>query len=1066
MGGVPSEARIQDGSVRLILFHPKTGEEIPLEAQSSALEGDELVVEFGPGSPNGTRKTGKYFPDELILVDTPELGPITITGGTEDLELPFTPLQQTDIDKVEVRLKRISKAALVGSWRYRVNSFIHRAADGYGRAGRLEQDDEGLWWAIGGEGWRRPKPQVYGIVPIQDQLAKEMFSDGTFMPYYEYPFASGASGNGESRTLFIFGCDLPRDWSQSIEIKAGSTGVRYVEIGRLSDYRQREERREAYRPSVADEDRSFDDFTRGRDIVKRRLDASARAKVDKLDAVIVRATLSREVVPGWQTLTYGGSENAWLLQFGDNTARLRIVRKIGRQNNEHESSSYLFSGEMIRIEIETKHPLPVKSIPIIVGSSPPGTGMDAWHEGGLLVADGEGIPAIQDLENPRIYRTEFIRVDPRLPAGKVIESTSGRPYHSVSGGHGSRVFARIGKPGIISLPPPMVQATTFATAGDTAVGGDWTRWLSIAAQCAGIPNADRVRTERAHAESISKFLINSGRSRFPIPGWVESKVSVGQHAAMLMMRDTFVRQLDRNRAGFANLQSDEEILAFRRAMEPVVLQGKTPLSRIEVIGIDGSQTTFDWTFHKAVIGDVHDKEITEVERWAINATREALRKYQDLMAAQSSRVREIDNCDVEELLKLTAYEFDAVAALAKAKLMVPAPAPLYWAPDYRARGHVDTVKFAGEQVQINEKLAEADRREAVMAVGLATIPVAIVGGAMGSGAAIVSTFAIDAIDVGYATYKEVDEKWARDAELQFAMAAADITGMRRLERAESRTRDWSAVMGTLFPQVTFAAMGMMIDAPDLFKAFGEGMTLTRVARSRKALMEANNITEAAEVVPSRAAQVSQELEESLDRTRAAQAAGESVDAPTLREPSTSGLDPEIEAALSPPARGVRFDDLPDALDSSVDDVFSYLDDLDGSGLMSQLDDAFMAEMDRLAGVVGEGANQPGWASAFRPDTFGTVKNLINARRTGIFELMEAGAERIARQLDSTDPTRARLAREVLESEPGITPARFEELVNDLVKRKPEPKGPDYFGQADPIGPTLRKRLKTLVSVWK
>ena len=98
--------------------------------------------------------------------------------------------------------------------------------------------------------------------------------------------------------------------------------------------------------------------------------------------------------------------------------------------------------------------------------------------------------------------------------------------------------------------------------------GDWTRWLTIAATCAGVTSSDRLAVEQSLAEEIETFLVNSGRYRIAFPGWVENKVTVGQHAGMLILRDTFVRQLERSRLSLLQIQSDEEILAFRRMMEP------------------------------------------------------------------------------------------------------------------------------------------------------------------------------------------------------------------------------------------------------------------------------------------------------------------------------------------------------------------------------------------------------------------------------------------------------------------------------------------------------------------
>lgn len=1053
LGGIAGQAKVDGQAVTLTLTNPQ-GRRLPPRAVTTAsIEGDELVLIFDTDDIEGERQTGERFPDEMIRAGSPGVGSITIKGGTEEVDVPVTAMPETDLSHVEIRLKPLSQTTLSGRWRYRVHPFIGRAEDGRGRAGGIAQDEEGVWWASNGEIWHRPVPQVYGAVPIQDQLSKEMFSDGTSMPWYSYPFHDTGEDTGRMRTLFVFGRDLPRDWSQSIEIEGGSPGVTYHEIARLSDYESREAAREGYSRQVAEDDHNMDDFVRGRQVVKDRLDESTAAKVDELDAVILRATLQEDVLPGWQTFKYGGSEAAWLLQFGDNTGTIRIVRKVEQQSDRHEATGILYAGETFRIEIETRFELPVDRIPVVVASVPLGSSLDDWGKGGVLIGNGSGIPAIRSAENPRIYRTEFIRNDPRIPVNKAVEAGTGSAKrHLVHGSQGTRIFAMISSPGIISIPPSMTQATVFNTAGDTAVGGDWQKWLADAAACAGIGDIGRIKTERAEAETISAYLINSGRSRFPIPGSFDSKVSVGQHAAMLLMRDTFTRQLNRNRVGFSRIESDEEILAFRRAMEPIILQGQSPLTRIEVAGVDGLPTTFDWTFKESIIGDVHNKRTEDVESWAIDATREALRKYIDMMFQTAKDAAEVDPCDVEALLKLTGYDFDAVAAMAKAKLMMPAPAPLNWAPDYRARAHVDNVALVAQSVRIGEQLGEADRREAAMAVAIATIPVAIVGGMAGSSAAIVATFAIDVIDVGASTYAEITDKLGRDAEFEFAMAAADVTGMQRLESAEARQRSWANVMGKLFPTVAFASIGIIVDVPDLYKAFREGLRFTRVARGRKALMEGLEIESVTSAAPSRAQAVAEELEETLERARIAQASGEAPTTP----PALRGSDPEIDAGLAAPQRGIRFDELPDALTDSADDIYAYLDDIAGSGVMSKLDEAVLES----AEGAGRGSDDTfAWERGLSAETRQLTDRLVARGRIDVLDLMEAAGSRIARLLDNADPDKARYAKEVLESDPGLTPDQFEKAVETLYKRRPREIGEDFFKQADPANREIGQALE-------
>lgn len=1053
LGGISGEAVVTDRSVSVKLRDPSTGEMHDLHPERSTIQDNTLILVLGAGSPRSARRDGLGYPEIAITVKSPQLHQFRITGGSKKVKVAMAPMPPTDVNRVEIRLKPASRTTLVGEWRYRVHPFIERAANGYGRAGILKKDKDGVWWSVGGETWSRPKPHVLGILPLEPQLAMQIFSDGTNSAYYGYPFGGGSASGSRTRTLFVFGKDLPRDWDERAETISKSPGVTYTEIARLSDYKAAEKRRLSYPPDVAIRDRQLDDFTRGRNLLRAWLKSEKRDAADKVDAVILRATFDSKVVPGWQRLSYGGSENAWLLQFGDNTAQIRFVRKIGPLDQEHEATDVLYAGEWIQIEIETRRKLPVESIPIIVGAAGPNTPINPkGKRGSILSGDGDGIPAIRSAENPRIFRTEFIRLDPRLPDGTAVPASKSQPYHILPGRTGTRIFATFGRPGLISLPPPMAKVRVYRSPASQAVGGYWPKWLSIAAACAGVKSTNRLATEQAEADKISSFLVNSGRHWLAWPGWMTHKVTVGQHAGMLLLRDTFVRRLALIRTGLARLSTDEQIRNFRRAIEPLVRQGQTPLTRISVTGPDGRPTSFDWTFEKAIIGDVHDLGTDEVERWAIAATREAIEKYLRLIEKTAKHAQQIDKCDVPELLKLTGYGFGEVARIAKSKLMRPAGKPLYWVPDYRARANVETVAYVADQVAVAERLAAAARQEASMAVSLAAIPVGLVAGLAGTDAAMVASFLWDTINVAATTQSEIAEKLARDQAYQFALGAAELTGMRHLEIAERRLVPWGAVLGRLFPGVALWALGAIADAPIIYRKFAAGYRMLQIARGRALLMQAGGIVPAAEAAPARIASVTEEVDDALAAARTAEASGANMSrAPPLEESSAGApLDPEIESAIDmAKPRAVDLHALPQGLDDAFEDVALYLDHIEASDFTSEIDDAYIAEIEASAQSLGEGLGPPAWRAEVSDNSFALIRRLVNRGRSDLINLMDEAADRIAAQIDAANPLRRQLARQVLTSEENISPERFVDEVDRLYSLRPKFRGGDSMGLAEP-----------------
>lgn len=1017
LGQVSGEADIDAnaGTAEVRYVHPTTGETFNLTSRSMSLNGAILTIELEGQSPAPRRKDGRGAPEIDYVLEKPS-SEFTVRRGENQATLPVLGLPATSSKKVTLELE-VTDNLLSGTWRYPSHWFIGRATDGLGRDGSVEIDNSGVAWTYGPESWRRPIPFVVGAFALHDQLGLKLFSNGTSAAYYAYPFPTGGWAESKSRYIYVFGVNLPRDYSRTIKLESVDPGVSYIEIARMSD---------SGSPNKGKL------LSEGRRKLQEMLQArlGSTAVLDRLDAIVLRADLSPEAVPGTNSFLFEGQEVGWQLQFGDNTAKLRVVRPIGRDDLSFEASSYLFPGELVKIEVETALQLPVDSIPVIVG-------IDGKPS---LIGDGEGIQATRDPRNPRVYRTDYIWLKPVAGGATVVDMRAGGGLARLPVRQGTRLSAVIGRPGLISIPPAIVSATVFETTGDSAVGGDWGRWMGVAAECASV-STDGAALDTKNADTISKLLINAGSSRVPIPAWMETKVSVGQHTAMLMLRDTFVRLLENNRAQFARIVTDEEVLAFRRQFEPVVRQGATPLARIEVDGLNGVRTEFYWSFEKSILAKLRDGQIDETETWVINVTRQALRQYQELMSDASARAQAVDACDVEALLRLTGQGFEPVASIAKSKLMTPLPGLGLWAPHFRARGWIDTVAILGEQLSIQDKTAAEDRKVTLMAVGLATIPVAIVGSAVGSAAAVVATFIIDIFDVAYSSYSEIDAKWAEDDEVMFAKGAADVLGMARLESAEANRRSWSTVFVQLGYIAGPAVVGVGFDLSDLRRAFSEGLILRKATRGRAAVMAMSNI-DPITTGQGRAPDISRLVGNAIEESRQA-------DEVAAAQPIARQLAESLESSASAePPLSLNFDDLADVADNIVDDIGALLDGADSAAIRSAVDElAVEAARKNFIEDVAVGFETPDWATQFKPETFDRLRRHL--RRPDVMAMAEAATERVAQQLDASDLRRARYAQEILESEAGLDIESFERRIERLLERQDEPIGIDYYRQASP-----------------
>jgi hypothetical protein len=1022
------------GSVRVDYVEPGSGSVKTMTSSSLRVDGDDLVIELDGASPRNTRHDGLGGPEQAVVIEPTDAQIVARWRGNR-AAMDVTGLAQTDYDHVQLVLK-IDGDRLSGIWRYRSQIFIARSLDGRGRDGAAETDENGVTWTTGLETWQRPKSVVYGVIPLEDQLGLTVYTDGTSSANFAYPFGPEPTPVGRGRTLFIFGKDLPKDYARAFDVKGLDPGVSYQVLARPID--------------AAASVHYAELFAKGWEALRQRLEAEGNAVGDlgELSAILVEARLTPQTVPGILSLEIDGQEKAWLLQFGDNTAHLRVVRSV-RSINPFESTHYLYPGEFVRVELETQVPLPVGSFNIVVG-------VDGTP---LLLGDGTGIPAARSSDNPRIYRTDYIYLDPALAQGRAVDHRADAGVYAVPVRQGSVVTAVVGTVATLSIPPAMAQATVFESAGDSAVGGDWSTWLDKAIACTGDPTA----ADSDNADTITELLLSEFTSflRFELPIWLETNVNVGQHAAMLMLRDTFVRLMVRNRAQLARLSSDEDILAFRRYLEPSVRQGVSPLSKVPVKSIDGvGETEFIWTFEHSILARLHDRRVDELEVWAIAATREALASYLGSMDAAVEMAQDVDDCDVEELLKITGIGFEPIVAIAKSKLIVPSGALRI--PNYRARGFLESIPFIGEQLQIQERVGAHDTEIVLTSVSLAVLPVAAVGSAVGSMAAVVTTFIIDILDAGYSLYTVIDQKWAVDREVQFALGAAEVIGLSRFERVEGTQQSWLSVFVNLGVITGGAAFGILVDVPDIYSGFDRLLSVKKAIRGRAAIMGMNSIPPAqagATGAVTVANTVERAVEEALAQGSAAIGPARQQLADTVAGlPARSrSVDRPAGADIPSDAKPLQthLDDLQGLPPRSIDDVATHLDQLSGSSRLSQLDAGSLdSALDNL--VIGFD-ERPEWAGLFKPETFSRLEpHLI---RADVRRFVETDPARLAALLDNSDARLARIARQVLVSEPGFANiADFEARVNRLVGRYDEPISSRFYEQAD--DPVIDAQMKS------
>ena len=1029
----------EDGSTATVeLRHPESGEINTLRSVSLSRQGDQISIIFEGRSPRSGQRDGLHYPDRSIVV--PEAAEsVSVRYEADESELLIKPLQETDSERVTIRLWDRGDGVLAGEWLYQAHPFIGRDHTGYGRAGHVKEV-EGIGFAIGDEVWSRPRPLIYGVIPIQDQLGQDRFSDGTQMAKYPYPF--GGVGDGlKHRTLFVFGRDLPLDSKTPVRIKAESDDdLSYSFVS----YRSDAERNPAYKEM----------FRIGLNKLLAGLEEGQRAAAREYDSILIRATQKPETVPGYQQFSINGAPGVWLLQYGDNGAQVRFVRFLKSHRNEpsgdlFEETNRLYTREIFQVEVRTQQRLNVDSLRVLVGR----------NGRPLQIEDGYGIPLYRVKGKPRTYRSLPIYLDRSLEPDKVLGDRYGRLYWYRMGIRpGDRMFAKIAEPGLISIEPTIATAEVFHS--PQAMNARWRDYLERAADCHGIASADLERLSYRNAEKISTFLINTGRHPIATPGWMEARVQVGHHAAMIYLRDAFIGMMEANRYALGMLRTDHEFIAYRRYIEPLVHHQDSPFSRVRVTDPGGAAVNFAATFDAYSMMDFYHLDVPQTERWVLQATREAVAKYRLLMQQAIKRAKETDSCNPEELLKLTGYRFEAVAAFAKTMLMRPGPpgSGIFWTPDFHARAWIDNVSLLGETVAVHEQLSEAAWDEFQMAVGLASLPVSVYGSFAKGGLAVatmVASFAIDVIDISSTMVSEIGAHFKRTSEVKFALGSADVLGLGRLRIAEERDKAWTYAASRIFINLMMSSAGGIdeyVEVPQAAWKWGKALYLKRLDRGRG--IARRMVEESGTAIPSVSTMADgrKSAPDTGSLRQVMEAIARRADHPpdeTLIEPVPEVSDHPVDM---PSQRGSGSGQIERMTDGERLELLAFLLEArrvhtTPGAIKTRLQEEALIAFNRQSDIEAmTGVKQPSWAKRIAETTFQELRHLLH--RPDLHELMKDGAEIVEKEL-RTGGKRARLARELIEFEPGLTPERFTELLEKRLARQTDPKGRNYYDQADP-----------------
>lgn len=800
------------------LVHPETFKEYQFTSSGFAYDGKRRVKFTLKGDWPG--KDLSNFP-VAAAVEGKEDGRARVTFGLQTKELVSKQNPAADKDAVRIELE-LKFGHLSGQWHFKANPQNGREQDGNGRLGRIVINDDGSAEQRGEERWSRPNPVVAITVPLDDQMDSSR---------NEYP----SDGDVDFRRLMVFGADLPIREREKIEL----TAVRDPDIKyllRLHGNNEIDEAMERLKASMSAG--AFASF-------KRQYDRKA------LTAMMVEAKVTNKVMPGQSFFEINGTQANWVLKYADFVADLAFVRITATPDDEgwaipeekprpddviadldtgkfvkienadnggnkkpsrvaqktlYENASISYYPEELRLQIKAKRVLPYRAIPIIVSVDGRRTSFDG----------ADTLFAYPDPEDPTRYLSAPIALVGKANPVKATYSEDAI-FSSIPVSDKSLITARVDLASV-NFPKgvwPFQELTPIAVTrvkdkpDDKSRQGarrslSWHTALKDAAAC-----YPRVTVTNPTKDSLK---VVDSYTRYIVNAWAvenvdlkrKTNILLGDHASMLLLRDTFLDLLE-NHLDEMRAAAKDNPLGLYKILRPYGYGGaasgqrKAPLLKTKVTGDNGAE----FSFYEALGPDRYVTEKFGVKGEKLNAWREeitqaAVSAYLYNIVEAFLNAYAADACDIQELLDITGKGFRGVAAQTFPRLMRKSSITNLWEPDRVARSFVLNLGILADSIELEDELGDKDTQLLIGEVAAVfMLPVAIHGtlalGAYSVGASAPVAFTstafmsaaaltVDAVDFGYAVYTAVTKIDKHGVELEFARNSAAIIGYERYDR--------------------------------------------------------------------------------------------------------------------------------------------------------------------------------------------------------------------------------------------------------------------------------------------
>lgn len=572
----------------------------------------------------------------------------------------------------------------------------------------------------------------------------------------DYPFGDG-SGGPTTRTLFVYGENLPNSVGDAVVLDSGDSLVRY-ELAALSG------------------ERSFQ-FRAG-------WEAAGVSDTTGLSALLVTAHLREGVRPGLKSLVLDGTPGAWILGFAD--ARGRAFFAHQWRESEFQPTATFYSSDVGHLIVDDLGDVPLESLDFTLLKN--GQPID----GGTLTLARVGAPEDAEYQSPPIRLFDGSQRALRPPEDASAVSVDLRPGDSLS--------AKAVDPfSFITVP---LEPSVRIAHKPADLGGTWKDALARVAACHGDTGWDFSSITNEEAEEYSRFIFTELGSR-------SVRINKGDQAAAILIRDELVAMM---RSEILPLYEkvaggdDTDVLEF-------MAQGRStggPFWNV-MKGEDGRGTEVPLRDLLDPAGDASRWGMTpeQARRHAVGQVREGVRGFIELMRGSVERAVAAGDCDIEELLVVAGQPVEPIVARILPRLVKLADSAerQYWVPDFLAQGYVSGLHTTGEAVRALDEYASIDDAYLAMALALATGGASFIASGLGyAGTAAYLMIGSDMVDMVYFGGKGVLDYLEGQDLVDFAKGVTPVVGEDFLTEAEMAASEWYwAAVGVIAPGLSGAS---------------------------------------------------------------------------------------------------------------------------------------------------------------------------------------------------------------------------------------------------------------------